>query len=168
MGTYWGREAYLKAKTLVGKPYVYGGNYPPLGDSEGTDCSGLLQWGYHEVGIELLRTTQQQCHQYSAVGLYYNGDALFFAGAGGPPPDHVGLFAGYGVLGASQHSWVGSGDPKSGKLIILNAPYTGDPGGIRFDYAEPLGAVLFHTRPGNARSDPKLIKRLVNEARSRF
>ena len=78
MGTYWGRQAYLKAKTLVGKPYVYGGNYPPLGDSEGTDCSGLLQWGYHEVGIELLRTTQQQCHQYPVVGPYYNGDALFF------------------------------------------------------------------------------------------
>ena len=34
------------ARKLIGKPYVWGGNYPPLGSSNGTDCSGLCQWAY--------------------------------------------------------------------------------------------------------------------------
>lgn len=29
------------ARKLIGKPYVYGGNYAPLGSDSGTDCSGL-------------------------------------------------------------------------------------------------------------------------------
>ena len=29
------------ARKLIGKPYVFGGNYPPLGGDIGTDCSGL-------------------------------------------------------------------------------------------------------------------------------
>lgn len=144
------RQAYLKAKTLLGKPYRFGGNYPPLGASDGTDCSGLVQWAYHAVGVPLNRTTETQCEQFPVVGPYYNGDLLFFRGAlSEQSPGHVGFFAGYGVIGPKQHSWIGTGNPRSGRLIILNAPFTGDPNGIRFDYADTLGAVLFHTRPGN-------------------
>lgn len=155
MGTYWGRQAFLEAKKLLGKPYRFGGNYPPLGVSDGTDCSGLCQWAYNEVGIRINRSTETQNEQYPATGPYFNGDLLFFRGAlSEQSPGHVGLFAGYGIIGPKQHSWIGSGNPKTGKLIILNAPFTDDPNGIRFDYAEGLGPVLFHTRPGNARKDP--------------
>ncbi|MDU6982752.1 MAG: phage tail spike protein, partial [Clostridium perfringens] len=35
------------ARKLIGKPYVWGGNYPPLGSDAGTDCSGLMQWAYN-------------------------------------------------------------------------------------------------------------------------
>ena len=43
------------ALKLIGKPYRYGGNYPPLdslfgGSSDGTDCSGLCQWAYNDSG----------------------------------------------------------------------------------------------------------------------
>lgn len=38
------------ARKLIGKPYVWGGNYPPLGSSKGTDCSGLCQWAYNDIG----------------------------------------------------------------------------------------------------------------------
>ena len=40
------------ARKLIGKPYRYGGNYPPLGFSDGTDCSGLCEWAYQDVGID--------------------------------------------------------------------------------------------------------------------
>ena len=48
------------ARKLLGKPYVYGGNYPPLGSDSGTDCSGLCQWAYNDNGIKISRTTYTQ------------------------------------------------------------------------------------------------------------
>ena len=48
------------ARKLIGRPYVLGGNCPPLGESTGTDCSGLCQWAYHDNGIEIPRTTYDQ------------------------------------------------------------------------------------------------------------
>ena len=48
------------ARKLLGKPYVYGGNYPPLGSDSGTDCSGLMQWAYNDNGIKISRTTYTQ------------------------------------------------------------------------------------------------------------
>lgn len=39
------------ARKLLGKPYVWGGNYPPLGTDEGTDCSGLCQWAFNDCGL---------------------------------------------------------------------------------------------------------------------
>ena len=40
------------ARKLIGKPYVYGGNMYPLGNHNGTDCSGLCEWAYQDVGID--------------------------------------------------------------------------------------------------------------------
>ena len=40
------------ARKLKGKPYIYGGNYPPLGSHGGTDCSGLCEWAYNDAGID--------------------------------------------------------------------------------------------------------------------
>ena len=38
----------ISARKLLGKPYVWGGNYPPLGTDKGTDCSGLIQWAFND------------------------------------------------------------------------------------------------------------------------
>jgi cell wall-associated NlpC family hydrolase len=35
---------------------VWGGSTPGVG----FDCSGLVQWAYRQIGVELPRTTQQQ------------------------------------------------------------------------------------------------------------
>ena len=40
------------ARKLIGKPYIYGGNYPPLGTHGGTDCSGLCEWAYQDARID--------------------------------------------------------------------------------------------------------------------
>lgn len=151
MGTYWGRQAFLKAKTLVGKPYIWGGE-----GEAGDDCSGLCQWSYAGVGISIGRVTGEQCKQFVVTGPNYNGDLLFFRGSDGTAtvPGHVGLFAGYGTISADQHSWKGTGNPKSGRCIVLNAPFTGAAHGIRFDYQDTIGPVMAHTRPGNGRKDP--------------
>ena len=48
-----------QAKAAIGTPYVPGGRNPG-----GFDCSGLVQWAYKSVGINLPRTAREQ----SAVG----------------------------------------------------------------------------------------------------
>lgn len=54
------QKVVASARKLLGKPYVYGGNYPPLGSDKGTDCSGLMQWAYNDNGIKISRTTYTQ------------------------------------------------------------------------------------------------------------
>ncbi len=44
------------ALTQLGVPYEWGGTTPGIG----FDCSGLVQWTYAQIGVELPRTTQQQ------------------------------------------------------------------------------------------------------------
>ena len=58
------------ALKLIGKPYRYGGNYPPLdslfgGSSDGTDCSGLCQWAYNDSGAINLTTITGRWTTYS-------------------------------------------------------------------------------------------------------
>ena len=70
------------AMKLIGLPYVYGGNYPPLGNSEGTDCSGLCQWAYNDNGISISRTTFTQIKEGKEITLEEckSGDLVFTRG----------------------------------------------------------------------------------------
>ena len=52
-------KAVQVARSAIGTPYVPGGRNPG-----GFDCSGLVQWAYKSVGINLPRTAREQ----SAVG----------------------------------------------------------------------------------------------------
>lgn len=54
------QKVVASARKLLGKPYVFGGNYPPLGSDNGTDCSGLCQWAYNDNGMKISRTTYTQ------------------------------------------------------------------------------------------------------------
>lgn len=136
-----GAMALAFAQTLAGKPYVFGGTWP---ESGGTDCSGLCQWAYEQVGIALPRTSEEQCKVQPIKGTILVGDLVFFTGApSDPPPGHVGLYVGRGVIGPQQHSWTPS---STGQWIFFNAPYTDDPFGIRYDYFA-TSALLYVTRP---------------------
>lgn len=66
------------AMKLIGLPYVYGGNYPPLGSSEGTDCSGLCQWAYNDAGATNLTTMSGRWTTYT---MYANSSAVSFSNA---------------------------------------------------------------------------------------
>ena len=72
------------AEKLLGKPYRYGGNYPPLGSSDGTDCSGLCQWAYNDNGIKITRTTYTQIKEGKLItqAQARKGDLVFTRGYG--------------------------------------------------------------------------------------
>lgn len=145
-----GAAALVFARSvLMGKPYVFGGDFPPLGTSVGTDCSGAAQLAYNHVGVNLPRTTYAQylvC-SIALTTVRLLGDLLFYRGSDPGPngePGHVGLYAGLGVIGPTQHTF--SPHPK-GAEVVFNAPFTGDPGGIRYDYSSDMGDVVAVTRP---------------------
>lgn len=85
------------ALKLVGKPYRYGGNYPPLGDSDGTDCSGLCQWAYNDAGATNLTsmsgrwTTYTMYPNSTIIGLSEAepGDVIYTLFNSNGLPEHV-------------------------------------------------------------------------------
>lgn len=88
------------AREYVGKtPYVWGGTTP-----DGFDCSGLVQYCYREIGIELPRTsrTQYRVGAYippDRLDLLRPGDLVFFGRDGDPNRvHHVAIFSGDGMM----------------------------------------------------------------------
>ena len=144
-----GKGALGFAERLKGKPYVWGGNFPPLGPDNGTDCSGLVQWGYFHVGIELPRVTYEQ-YLIRQVGMDAEpeaGDLWFFAGSDPGPngePGHVGFYVGKGLVSPDQLRFI---ETARGRDVVFNAPWTGDPHGIRYDYVTSIGEPTYKTRP---------------------
>ena len=76
-----------RARSLLGRPYRYGGNGPST-----FDCSGFTSYVLASVGIDLPRTAVQQ----AAIGHWVppdelrTGDLVFF-GTTRTTPFHVGL-----------------------------------------------------------------------------
>ena len=75
------------AKTLVGVPYVYGGNSP----DEGFDCSGFVKYVFSNFGVQLPRTSYSQMNVGTPVtrDQLIPGDLVVFRGGG-----HVGIYVG--------------------------------------------------------------------------
>ena len=86
------------ALRYLGVPYVWGGSDPEIG----FDCSGLTQYVYRQVGVDLPRTSRSQ----SRAGLHVAADALdqlvlgdlVFFGYDADPDrvHHVGIYVGDG------------------------------------------------------------------------
>lgn len=91
-------QAVEIARRYVGKtPYVWGGTTP-----DGFDCSGLVQFCYREIGIDVPRTSRTQFRHGAYIppdrmDALRPGDLVFF-GRGGDPNrvHHVGIYAGDG------------------------------------------------------------------------
>ncbi len=83
--------AFEAAKGELGVPYQWGGTSP----STGFDCSGLMQWAYHQAGINLPRDAADQFNVGTPVSLtdLRQGDLVFFRISGGEV-DHVGMYVG--------------------------------------------------------------------------
>jgi len=84
-------EAFEAAKKELGVPYQWGGTSPKTG----FDCSGLMQWSYHQVGINLPRVAADQFHVGTPVSLndLHEGDLVFFKDSTGYI-HHVGMYVG--------------------------------------------------------------------------
>jgi cell wall-associated NlpC family hydrolase len=79
--------ALRQAITKKGLPYIWGGTGP-----RGYDCSGLVQWAFKQVGINLPRTSAAQSRVGKPVSRadLRPGDLVFFY----TPVSHVGIYIG--------------------------------------------------------------------------
>ena len=90
---YTGIDVVAETEKYLGVPYLWGG-FTPVG----FDCSGLVQYVYKQLGINLERTTYYQVHQGQIVDRnnLKPGDLIFFTTNESDPNDisHVGIYKG--------------------------------------------------------------------------
>lgn len=98
-------------KQFPGQQYIVPSNYINSG-YRAFDCSGLMQWSFRQVGINIGRTTYDQIKAGVEVSpsSAKPGDLLFFSNLG-----HVGMYMGNG-------KWIES--PKTGQNVrITDVPW---------------------------------------------
>jgi len=89
------RDVVDQALAVMGTPYAWGGS-----DTNGFDCSGLIQYAYARFDIALPRTSREQARAGTEVprdpARLRPGDILVFSDRPGGSVTHVGLFVGDG------------------------------------------------------------------------
>lgn len=88
------------AKTLLGKPYVWGGT-----TANGVDCSGLLYYAFNKAGIKMPRyraVDYGKMGQQVDAGQALPGDIVYWNEPGNV--DHVGIYLGSGMVLNSPHT----------------------------------------------------------------
>ncbi|WEY90741.1 NlpC/P60 family protein (plasmid) [Bacillus subtilis] len=97
-----------------GNPYVWGGSNPKTG----FDCSGLMQWSFGQIGINLPRTAIEQYKATKRISAKEAkaGDLVFFRGTYGSPThvSHVGIYVGNGKMFNSNNSGIEYSDVMTG------------------------------------------------------
>jgi len=97
------QKAAAYAKTLEGIRYVYGGT-----TKHGFDCSGLTQYVYRHEGKRIVRTSDEQFHQFHAEShsQAQPGDLVFFHDTSNLRSHvyHVGVFEGGHDMVAATHT----------------------------------------------------------------
>lgn len=87
-------DVLMRAISLVGTPYVWGGNTP----ESGFDCSGLVNYVFRDMlGLRLPRTSRELSVLSAPAiesGRLGTGDLVFFASGG--QVTHVGIYVGDG------------------------------------------------------------------------
>jgi cell wall-associated NlpC family hydrolase len=108
-GSSVGIRAAKIALSYLGTPYVWGAESPGA-----FDCSGLMQWAYSRVGVQIPRVTSQQIQSGIFVprDRLAPGDLVFFDGG-----HHVGMYLGQGAFVQAPHT----GDVV--KVSTLNSGY---------------------------------------------
>ncbi|MGJ3194906.1 bifunctional lytic transglycosylase/C40 family peptidase [Peribacillus frigoritolerans] len=87
-------EVHNIMKQYLGRPYVWGGRTPAAG---GFDCSGLLEYAFAQVGMDMYGTAQSQYNKTKPVSEEHikPGDFVFFS-TYKPGASHVGMYVGNG------------------------------------------------------------------------
>jgi cell wall-associated NlpC family hydrolase len=97
------QKAAAYAITLEGIPYLYGGT-----TKQGFDCSGLTQFVYNHGGRQIVRTSDEQFHQFrsEAHSQAQPGDLVFFHDTSNLQSTvyHVGVFEGGTEMVAATHT----------------------------------------------------------------
>ena len=105
--------AVRAALSKLGRPYVWGATGP-----DRFDCSGLVQWAYHQAGISLHRTTYDQIHDGIAVprSQIQPGDLVF------PHTGHVQMAIGNGMVVEAPHAGANVRISRLGDVIAIRRP----------------------------------------------
>jgi cell wall-associated NlpC family hydrolase len=95
-----GEAVVREAERFVGLPYLWAGT-----SAFGFDCSGLTYAVYRQFGVVLARDAADQARGGTPVAAkdLRPGDLVFFAFGPGPI-DHVGIYAGNGMMVDSPHT----------------------------------------------------------------
>ena len=99
-GSKEGLAALAAAKSVIGTPYVWGGESPRYG----FDCSGLTQWAWRQAGFRIPRTAATQYYGMRHIPLnqLQPGDLLFYYNLDNDHQiDHVVMYAGSGPWGTN-------------------------------------------------------------------
>jgi cell wall-associated NlpC family hydrolase len=112
-----GQAAIGTARGYLGVRYVFGGTSPSIG----LDCSGLVQLVFHDLGVALPRTAQQQYNATSRLtrDQLQPGDLVFFARTYADANDwitHVGIYIGNGQQ---------INAPTEGQVVSIQPVFTG-------------------------------------------
>lgn len=90
-------DVVVAARAMIGTPYRYGGASPA-----GTDCSGVVVWSYHQIGIDLPHSSQALARGGQPVELdvLEPGDVITYY----PGASHAALYVGDGdVVNAATY-----------------------------------------------------------------
>ena len=114
------------AKTMLGTPYVWGGNTP----GQGLDCSGFVQQVYKQMGINLPRLSAAQARAGKRVGLdqLQVGDLVGWDNSSrNNGADHIAIYIGNGQIIEA---------PRPGLSVRIRelGRNEGDAWGVRLDY----------------------------------
>lgn len=84
------RKVLKEAESYLGVPYRYGGI-----NKNGVDCSGLARNAYQAIGVQLPRSTREQCTYGTPVkrSRLRPGDLVFFSAGNTGRIDHVGIIS---------------------------------------------------------------------------
>ncbi|HLO01557.1 MAG TPA: NlpC/P60 family protein [Symbiobacteriaceae bacterium] len=106
-------RAVALAKSLIGKPYRFGGT-----SLTGFDCSGFVMYVASQVGAWVPRTSYEQFGTGTAVAQAYlqPGDLVFYE-ASGPGASHVGIYIGNGSFVHAENESTGV------KVTSLSSPW---------------------------------------------
>lgn len=101
MATVSGQDILNYLMQFVGQPYVWGGQAPG-----GFDCSGLMWYGMQHFGISIPRTSNAQLAALRSIpmGQAQVGDLVFFDSENDGRADHVGMYAGNGMVLVADHT----------------------------------------------------------------
>ena len=100
-GAVTGQEILDWLMQFVGTPYEWGGQAPG-----GFDCSGLMWYGAQHFGLNIPRTSNAQIAALRSIkiGEAQVGDLVFFDSDNNGRSDHVGMYAGNGMVLVADHT----------------------------------------------------------------